>query len=188
MEELIERLFQQLMAVMQTIVSKLEENISIQRNILDVDRQILKLIGPRPPVAMTITVKANQDPNLTGEENMAKAVRGKMKLTFNTDGSATATLGFVDDMGVSTSLPAGATFAAPWVSSDPGLTVTPSADQQSAKLGFVGKTAVTGATVTAGPGQITNPDGSAGATLPAVTSEAVNIVAGGPAGMTIVLA
>ncbi len=189
MEQLLELLFGKVLAVLQTLVSKAEESIQIQRESLEVQKQILKEVGPRPPVAMTITISANPNPNLGVEENMAR-LKGKLKITFNSDGSATATLGFVDDTGMVTSLPSGATFAAPWVSSDPGLVATPSTDQLSAKLTVAPgqKTPVSGATVAAGPGQVTNADGSAGATLPAVTSETVNIVAGGPAGMTIVLA
>jgi hypothetical protein len=145
---------------------------------------IIAMLTPPPPVAFIMTLTTNDGLPLGGESNM-KHVSGKMKLTFNDNGSAVATLALVDSVGLVTSVPTGATLVTPWVSSDPNLIVTPATDGLSAQLTpATPPVLVTGATVTAGPGTLTDAQGNT-TTLPAVTSELLNIVAGGPTGFQI---
>jgi hypothetical protein len=137
---------------------------------------IIAMLAPSPPVRLTITL----------EENTMGAVAMDFQILDN--GSATAALNLVDAAGLPTTLPTGATLSVPpWVSSDPGLVATPSANGLTAVISpATPPKLLTGATITAGPATITNADGST-VTLPAVTSGPIDVIAGGPVGFTLSL-
>jgi len=121
---------------------------------------------------------------------LSKSSRGKMKLDIHGDGTATASVTFQDSTGLPASLPAGATLSNPFTSSDPGIVVEPASDGMSALLKpSTPPVLVTGAIITAGPATITLADGST-ISIPAAdnSSDPLNVVAGGPAGMKIVVA
>jgi len=147
--------------------------------------QIILLLTPPLPASMELTITNNQ-----GETIMAlsKSSRGKMKLDIHGDGTATASVSFQDNTGLPASLPAGATLSNPFSSSDAGIVVTPASDGMSATLApTVPPQLVTGAVITAGPAVITLSDGST-INIDAVQSEPLNVVAGAPGKMKIVLA
>jgi hypothetical protein len=93
-------------------------------------------------------------------------------------GSATATLTPVDAEGFTTTLPDGTPIPS-WVSSDPGVVVTPAADGMTATLApSTPPVLVTGVTISASTTL-------AGGTVITGTSSPIDVVVGGPTGFQI---
>jgi hypothetical protein len=174
---------------LQALLESLRQSVQLQKESNRVQTQIAadvaKLVvffTPPLPVRFEMTVTNDQ-----GEIIMAKAARGKLKLNILDNGTATATLGLLDAAGLSTSLPAGSTIAVTWVVSATSIVATPSADQMSAALAPSSPPALASGVTVSASGVITNTDGTT-ITIPSVSSEALNIIAGGPAGFSISVA
>ncbi len=134
---------------------------------------------------MTQVIDERKDPTTI-------AGAGKLKASVDFDildnGTAQATLTFVDAAGLPATLPTGSTLSVPpWVSSSTALVVTPAADGMSALLApAVPPVLVTDATITIGPATLTNADGST-VTIPAIVSQGIDIIGGGPVGFQVSL-
>lgn len=155
-------------------------------------RDELKQSKPNGPTGFSVTTVTNNDKKEKGNlESMTKSkFQGRMKLDIHDNGTATATLGFVDAAGLAiATLPAGSTLPPPpWATSDPGLVLTPAADGLSCLISpSAPPVLVTGAVVTAGPDTYTDPTGNQLA-FSSVSTEPLNVVAGGPAGFSIEVA
>jgi hypothetical protein len=142
-------------------------NQSIQTGLL---QQIVKGLSD-PPVAFQVDIETFQS---QGEK--MKQLKGKLKISILDNGTAKGTLTPVDAAGLPTSLPAGFSIPA-WVSSDPGVVVTPAADGMSAVVApATPPVLVTGASIT-----VTSKSADGTATLTGTTTDPINVIAG-PAG------
>jgi hypothetical protein len=141
-------------------------------------QQILNLVSPPPPVGFSITITTQGDNSM--------ALKAGLDITLLDSGTATATLGFVDSVGIATSLPAGSTVAGQvWSSSNPAIVVTPSADGLSAALApSTPPVLATAVTISVSAGTVTNADGTT-ETVTGATSQPIDVVAGGPAGFSL---
>ena len=146
--------------VLVQILGALETGNEQLATIISQQSALILLLTPPPPATMLLSITSTNEQGET--TTMAtKASRGKMKLDIHGDGTATASVTFQDNTGLSASLPVGATLVNPFASSDPGIVVTPAADGMSAKLApSTPPVLVTGAIITAGPATITNADGT----------------------------
>jgi hypothetical protein len=126
--------------------------------------------------------------NLITKDDIMAKVKASIDFKLLDNGTATATLSFIDSVGEPTTLPVGATISVPsWASSDPSVVVVPAADGLSAAVSpATPPTLIDGVTLTAGTATITNADSST-ETLAAVTSEGIDVIAGGPTGFAIAL-
>jgi hypothetical protein len=111
---------------------------------------------------------------------MAKKLKAGVDFQLFDNGSAVATLTPLDAVGIETTLPAGTPTPA-WTSSDPGVVVSASTDGLSAIVTpATPPVLVQGATITA---TATLLDG----TVITGTSEAIDVVPGGPVGFQVVM-
>src|ERR1039458_6258902 len=94
--------------------------------ILDDIMTELQKSGPNSPTGFSISTVINDNQGEIKDMAMQKSkVQGKMKLDIHDNGTATATLGFVDLAGLPAVMPAGSTLPPPpWATSNPGLTLT----------------------------------------------------------------
>ena len=161
-------------------------NQAAQQAQLDSITQTLQLIlsavaGPATPAGVVITLTEG------ALKNMAKKAAGAaVDFQILDNGTATATLSFVDSLGEPTTIQSGATVSTTWTSSDPEISATGSADGLSAALAAVvasGAPLSTGVVITAVT-TVTNPDGSTVGPFTA-TGDPIDVIAGGPAGVQI---
>jgi hypothetical protein len=107
-----------------------------------------------------------------------------LDFTLLDSGKALATISFVDAAGLPTTSQAGASIATVWNSNNSGVVVVGRADGLNADVSpATPPVLVSGAVITAGT-TITNPDGTIIGPLPA-SGNPIDVVAGGPAGMSI---
>ncbi len=110
-----------------------------------------------------------------------KTASAGIDFVLHDNGQAVATLTPVDAAGLDTTLPEGSSIPA-WVSSDPGVVVSPSTDGLSAIVSpSVPPVMVTGVTLTV---SCTLPD----STVITGVSDPIDVVGGGPTGFKIALA
>lgn len=155
----------------QQVLAKEEENSK------KLDKIIL-LLTPPPPVAFEVDVFTIDQ----GENKMARAKFGKMKITVLDNGTAKAVASPVDSVGIGTTLPDGSSVPA-WTASDPGVVISPDASDPTGLTAIFGPASppalVDAFTVSV---DSTLPDGTTHVTG---TSESNSIVAGGPTGFTV---
>jgi hypothetical protein len=117
-----------------------------------------------------------------------RVVKASLGFQLLDNGTALATVSFVDSLGEPTTAPTGSTSASVFTSSDPEVSVTANPDGLTAAVAAVvspGAPLSQNVTVTAVT-TITNSDGS---TIgPFTSTDQVNVVSGGPAGTSIAIA
>jgi len=150
--------------------------------------QILAILNEAPAtnviVGASITLIEGAD--MQAKKISKAAAIGDFQLLDN--GTATATISFVDSVGEPTAPVAGATVATNVVSSDPGIVVALDSTGLVITVSPASPLPTplpTGVTITATP-TITNPDGTTVGPFTAV-SQPIDLVAGGPAGASISL-
>lgn len=117
-----------------------------------------------------------------------RAVRSALDFQLLDNGTAVATVSFVDTLGEPTTLSSVSTATTAFTSSDPEVSVTANPDGLTAVIAAVvspGQPLSTGVTITAVT-TITNSDGST-APGPFTSTDQVDVVAGGPAGTSIAI-
>ena len=167
------------------VATQILANQTAQQAQLDLITQTLQLIfnavaGPATPVGVVIAFTE-------GVKLMAKkAVGAAVDFTILDNGTATATLSFVDALSEPTVLQIGATVSTAWTSSDPEIGVVGSADGMSAALNAIvspGAPLSKGVVITAVV-TVTNADASVLGPFTA-TGDPIDVIAGGPAGVQI---
>lgn len=148
-----------IIAAIKAIVDLVNHNTALSQQILDL---------LTTPEAVAFRIQLQQGENMKSEHPHAAGI----DFQFFENGQATASLTPVDASGNATTMPAGSTVPA-WVSSDPGITVSPAADGLSALL-TAGGAPVTAATLTV---TATLPDGT---TTITGTSDPIDVVAQPP--------
>jgi len=159
-----------------------QQNILVQMTATLAKIEKAVLYEPGPPVAAVLTVRT------IGDETMQnKVLKAAQDLQLLDNGSAVATITFVDSVGEPTTAQAGATIVTVWTSSDPGVAVTGRADGLNAdvKPTITDPNAAlpTGVTLSAST-TITNLDGTVLGPFTS-TGDPIDVVAGGPAGTKI---
>ena len=178
------------MSILDRILSDIDSTRAIaESNAAKLD-QILAILNEQPsdPIAgaqITLTEGAA----MPAKAHAKAAVIGDFQLLDN--GTATGTISFVDSVGEPTSPMAGATVGTNVTSSDPGI--VPSLDSTGLIVTLAPASPIpnplpTGVVVTCVV-TITNPAGTTPATVGpfTVATQPVDLVAGGPAGASIVL-
>jgi hypothetical protein len=148
--------------------------------------QILALVAPPLPTQFVLTLTSNSPTE--GEPPMAGKMKQAIDFQLLDNGTAKATLTTVDAAGEPAVIPSTSTLAAPaWSSSSPGLVITPAADGLSATIApSVPPVLVTDAIITVGPATLTDASGNV-TTIAGVSSEGIDVIAGGPSGFQISL-
>jgi hypothetical protein len=139
---------------------------------------ILQALTPPPPVAFKIT--------FTGVNSMVKNAKATLDFQLADNGTATATISFVDAAGLPTSLASGQTASVPtWTPSANSLAVTPAANGLTAVVApATPPVLATDVTIAVSAITITNPDQST-IVLPAVTSDGIDVVNSAVGGFAI---
>jgi len=150
--------------------------------------QILAILNEQPATNVITGAQINlsEGANMQAKKLSKAAAIGDFQLLDN--GTATATISFVDSVGEPTAPVAGATVATNVTSSDPGIVVALDSTGLVITVSPASPLPTplpTGVTITATP-TITNPDGSTLGPFTAV-SQPIDLVAGGPAGASIAL-
>lgn len=163
-------------------IGALETEQVAQRAILT---KILQLVSPPQPVACFLTITSQ------GDHMNAKA---SLDILLKDDGTALLTLGFKDKLGAAAVLPDGATISsATYAGSDPSVTVTPAADNLTAVIALVPPAAgqpptlVTGITFSVANVVMTNADSTTTDLGGGTASQALDIIASGPASVSLAL-
>lgn len=157
----------------------------VKSNGAKLDQIIGYLTEPAPITGATLTFEETDMSKLHHNSN------GKMKFVLNDNGTATGTITFTDSVDAPTTPAAGASVSTTVTSSDPGVTV--SVDATGLVVTATPVTPIptpipTGVVVTAVI-TITNADGTVIGPLTCDNSaDPLNVIAGGPAGATILFA
>lgn len=151
------------------IIAAIKAIVDLVNHNTALTQEILNLITDPQAVAFRINLQQGENMNPINPKHPHAA---GIDFQFFENGQATASLTPVDASGNATTMPAGSTVPA-WVSSDPGITVSPAADGLSALLTADG-TPVTAATLTV---TATLPDGT---TTITGTSDPIDVVAQPP--------
>jgi hypothetical protein len=147
-----------------------------QNEVLLNTAKLLDLLTPAPVAGIQITIEDT--------DVKQKVKTSGVDFQLLDSGKALATVGFVDAAGLPTTPQSGASIATVWTSSDPGAVVVGRTDGLNADVSpAVPPVLVTGAVISAST-TITNPDGTTIGPL-AASGNPIDVVAGGPAGMSI---
>jgi hypothetical protein len=141
---------------------------------------IFQAVSPPPPKTFKII--------FTGDTNMNNKAKASLDFQLADNGTANATISFVDAAGLPTALASGQTASVPtWVPSATSIVVTPAANGLSAVVApATPPVLATDVTVTVSAITITNADGTT-IVLPAVTSEGIDVVGSAVAGFSVSL-
>jgi hypothetical protein len=172
------------MSILDRILSDVDSTRAIaESNAAKLD-QILAILNEDPITGASITL--TEGAKMLAKKASKAAAIGDFQLLDN--GTATATISFVDSVGEPTAPVAGATVATNVTSSDPGIVVALDSTGLIITVSPASPLPTplpTGVTITAVP-TISNPDGSTLGPFTAV-SQPIDLVAGGPAGASIAL-
>ena len=146
--------------------------------------QILAAIAQiTPPPAKTFKITFSN-----GVTNMVKNAKASLDFQLADNGTATATISFFDAANLPTNLAAGQTASVPtWTPSASSVVVTPAATGLTAVVApATPPVLATDVTITVSTITITNSDGTT-ISLPAVTSDGIDVVGSAVAGFSISL-